>query len=294
MPDEDALNVVLEGARRVLVTPAGVQADHPISTDVVIDETDPLALDALRAALTVEALPGAVCMCAGDTAFEFLDGDDRGLAVVGFHHGVALRWSGWDGDAVLADGMAVLRWLDERGAHSPLRQFEEDERRRDAARQATAAWSAAIPSALTDLAPQMLQVSQTGVPSADLLDEVRTQLWTAMPEPTTRTLALLAWYGAGTGRYSGFPAHEQLPGHLLRTVPISEIVASLLDPSADSRHDAGAVRHLVGWKSRDKQKLDIDGIPAQLKARLLDHAIHSGDHDKETRARRWLDTATDL
>ena len=288
MPDETALKNVLDGARRVLVTQAGVTAGRPVSTDIVIDESDPLALDALRAALTVKSLPGALCMCVGDAALEFLDDHDRALAVVGLHHGVTLRWSGWDGDAVLADGLAVLRWLDERGAHRPMQQREEDEQRREAARQTEAAWTAAIPHALSDLAPRMLEVSQTGMPSADLVDEVRARLWTAVPQATTRTLELLAWYGSGSGRCSGYPAHEELPGHLLKTVPISEIIASLLDPRADRRHDAGAVRHLAGWKSRDKQKQDIDAIPTPLKARLLEQAMTSGDRDKQTRAQRWL------
>jgi len=288
MSDESALNTVLDGACRVLVTDAGVHAGRPIPADVLIDEADPHAIDTLRVALTVEEFPGAMCMCTGDVAFEFFDGHDRVLAVVGLHHGDALRWSGWDGDAVLADGLAVLRWLDERGAARPLQQFAQDERRREGTRRAASAWVEAMPRVLSELAPQMLEISQTGIASAELLDQVHSQLWTSMPEATGRTLALLAWNGSGTGRCSGFPTHEELPGQLLRTVPIGEIITSLQDPRADTRHDAGAVRHLVGWKSRDKQKQDIDALPAQLRTRLLSQTLASGDADKQSRAQRWL------
>lgn len=288
MRDTGALNKVLDRACRVRVTDGGASAGRPMSADVVIDETDPVALDALRAALTVRALPGGMCMCAGGTAFEFFDSRNREVAVVGLHHGLSVRWSGWHGDAILADGQALLRWLDERGAHGPLRTFEEDVRRRDEGRRATEDWIQAIPPALSELADQMLEVSQSAVIPAALVEEVGTRLQTAVPDTTTRTLALLAWFGSGTGRCSGYPVHEEIPGRLLQVVPIAEIIAALLDPRADGRHDAGAVRHLVGWKSRDKQKQDIATIPLNLKVRLMGNALAGADSDKLSRAEHWL------
>ena len=71
-------------------------------------------------------------------------------------------------------------------------------------------------------------------------------------------------------------------------MPIAEIIAGLQDPRADSRHYAGAVRHLVGWTSRAKQKRDIDAVPAPLTARLLPEAQASGDRAERDRAERWL------
>lgn len=150
--------------------------------------------------MAVDSLPGMVCMCVGDMAFQFFDEHGNVLAVVGLHHGSSLRWSGWDDDAVLVDGLAVLRWLDQRGVSRLLRQFEEDQQRREAARQTEADWVAAIPPAISTLAPRMLDVSRTGVLSAELVDEVHARLRDAIPNATTRTLALLFWYGSGSGR----------------------------------------------------------------------------------------------
>ncbi|MFF9819276.1 hypothetical protein [Streptomyces sp. NPDC014006] len=96
-----------------------------------------------------------------------------------------------------------------------------------------------------------------------------------------RVLALLNWYGSGSGRCSGYPVHEGVPGELLGRMPIA-------DPRAEERHDAGAVRHLVGWKTRPRQKRDVARLPEPLRARLLAHARRCGDSDKQVRAERWL------
>ncbi|MGW3983472.1 hypothetical protein [Streptomyces mirabilis] len=150
-------------------------------------------------------------------------------------------------------------------------------------------WRAAMPTTLDDLSVQILSLSQTGESaSLDLLTELKVQLELAFPDLITRTLTLLAWCGAGSGRCSGYPLHEEVPGLLLKEIPITEIVASLQDPRADSRHYAGAVRHLVGWKSRPRQRKDIDALPEPMKVRLLQQARASGDQDKQSRAERWL------
>ncbi|MFJ5643631.1 hypothetical protein [Streptomyces sp. NPDC093223] len=228
-------------------------------------------------------------MCAGDVRFEFLDASAGQLTAVVLHHGEALRWDGWESDALLTDGRLLLLWLDGHGAPGPLREFGEAERRRERAQQEAAHWRAAMPTALDDLADRLLSLSQTGERvSPDLLNALRERLEPAFPDPVARALALLAWCGAGSGRCSGFPLHEEVPGLLLKDVPITAIVASLQDLRADSHHYAGAVRHLVGWKCRRKQKKDIAAVPEPVRIRLLQEARASGDHDKQARAERWL------
>jgi hypothetical protein len=146
-----------------------------------------------------------------------------------------------------------------------------------------------MPTALSDLTAQILEPSQIGAgPSAKLLADIRTRRWQAHPDSTSRTLSLLAWFGSGSGPCSGHPAHEMVPGLVLKGVPIAEIIASLQDPQADGRHFAGALRHLVGWRSRDRQERDIGAVPAALRKWLLQEAQTSGDRDKQARAGRWL------
>ena len=83
--------------------------------DVVVDVTRQGDRDRLRAAMAVRSLAGMACACMGDVRFELLDARRERLAVVLLHHGITLAWGDWDGHGVLADGRALLRWLDEQG-----------------------------------------------------------------------------------------------------------------------------------------------------------------------------------
>ncbi|MFD4370667.1 hypothetical protein [Streptomyces sp. NPDC058486] len=146
-----------------------------------------------------------------------------------------------------------------------------------------------MPAGLEGTADRILDLSRTGGgPSPELLADLTDRLQRAFPDPVDRALALLGWYGSGSGRCSGYPVHEGVPGELLGTVPIADLLAALSDPRADERHDAGAVRHLVGWKTRPRQKRDVARLTEPLRIRLLAHARRSEDSDKQNRAERWL------
>ncbi|MFE5677844.1 hypothetical protein ACFQ7B_42445 [Streptomyces erythrochromogenes] len=150
-----------------------------------------------------------------------------------------------------------------------------------------------MPAGLEGTADRVLGLSRTGGrPSPELLTELTDRLQLAFPEPVERALALLDRYGSGSGRCSGYPLHEGVPGELLAGVPIAGLVADLLaalaDPRAEDRHDAGAVRHLVGRKTRPHQQRDVARLPEALRVRLPAHARRSGDSDQQARAERWL------
>ncbi|MEV4313109.1 hypothetical protein [Actinocrispum sp. NPDC049592] len=263
MTELSALDAVVRNAARVRL------AEVRTPAECSVDLAQPGERDRLRAAMVVESLPGAACACAGDVRFEFVDSEGASLADAVLHHGVALRWDGWQGLAVLQDGGLLLRWLDEHSLRGPLRQAEEAATQRQKAAAEEAAWLAAAPPALRELVESMLR-SELGVDlSAEFVAEARELLWRAVPDPVDRVLSLLVWCGSGSGRLSGYPSHEKLPDLLLRDVPIAEIIAGLQAPHADGRHTKGAVRHLRGWRTRRKQKRDLAALPEELKARLL-------------------------
>ncbi|MBU2664657.1 hypothetical protein KOI35_14230 [Actinoplanes bogorensis] len=258
------LDEVLRPAVRVRVT------DRGPSGPLVLEVTDAAAIGRLRAALTTTGSTGAYCACHGDLGFDFLDADDRSLAVVGFHHAVTLRWSGWeDGDARLRDGRAVLHWLADQGLPEPLAQEERRRHERSEAQRVEQSWIAAAPPVVRDLAEVAANASHTnGVIPPDLYDRLRERLTAAFPGPLERTGVLLAWYGAGTGRLSGYPVHEAAPAPLLAETPIARIVETLLTHPDDDAIAAGAIRHLRHWKSRPHLKRDLATIPEALRARL--------------------------
>ncbi|MFF9870478.1 hypothetical protein ACF1G0_34765 [Streptomyces sp. NPDC013953] len=170
-----------------------------------------------------------------------------------------------------------------------MQQFEAARIRAREGTEEERDWLAAMPAGLEGLADQILDLSRTGgSPSPELLAELTDQLHLMFPGLVERVLALLNWYGTGSGRCSGYPVHEGVPGELLGRVPMADLLAALADPRAEERHDAGAVRHLVGWKTRPRQKRDVARLPEPLRARLLAHACRSGDSDKQSRSERWL------
>lgn len=171
----------------------------------------------------------------------------------------------------------------------PMQQFKADRLRAEEGTEEERNWLAAMPAGLEGTADRILALSRTGGrTSRGLLAELRDRLQLTFPDPVERVLALLNWCGSGSGRCSGYPVHESVPGELLGRVPIADLLAALADPRAEERHDAGAVRHLVGWKTRPRQKRDVAGLPEPLRARLLAHARRSGDSDKQSRAESWL------
>ncbi|GGY77216.1 hypothetical protein [Streptomyces anulatus] len=281
-----ALDSVLQQAHMVRISPvSGFGGDG----EIWVDLADPAEMGQLRAAMGVESLVGSRCMCLGDVRFEVLDPGGERLADVVLHHGATLRWGQWESDAVLVDGLLLLAWLDGHGMPGPMRQFVADRHRAEERTAEERTWLAAIPAGLDGAADRILALSRTGgAPSPELLAELTDRLQLAFPDPLERVLALLDWYGSGSGRCSGYPVHEGVPGELLRRVPIAELLAGLADSRAGERHDAGAVRHLVGWRTRPHQKRDVAGLPEPLRARLLAHARRSGDSDKQSRAERWL------
>jgi hypothetical protein len=92
-----------------------VQVHAPRGRQIVVDLTRQDERDRLRAAMAVQSLSGMSCACMGDVRFELLDVRQERLAVLLLHHGITLAWGDWDSQAVLANGRALLRWLDEHG-----------------------------------------------------------------------------------------------------------------------------------------------------------------------------------
>jgi hypothetical protein len=268
----------------VLAT-ATVASVRTVDGELLHRTADPEALRGLRRALEVGRVLDTVCACLGDYRVEFADGTGARVATLGYHHAYAVRWDGFPADAALRDGPALLHWLAARGVPGPLDRHRADEARRAAARvdaeRAEREWRAAAPVPDT-----VLDAILAGDPptAGELLAHVRALHDT---EPAV-ALALLAWCRAGTGRYSGHPSYESVPGELLAELPIDVIIEALERPEATDAHLAGAVRHLTGWRSRKRLVRDIGRLPVALRTRLVDVAQHSDDPTVRERARERL------
>jgi len=255
-----ALDEVLRGAASVRV------AEIEWYGEILVDLTRSDDRDRLRAAMAVSSLPGYVCMCRGQVWFEFLDAQGERLTVVVLHHGISLKWRGWESShAELADGGLLLRWLGEHGLPEPLRGDHE--------RPERLAWIAAMPPALEEMTRELVDYFPTSADSRHVADARRRM---RIVDPVNRVLQLLAWCAAGIGGQAKSPPYEDTPGLILRDVPIAEIIAALQDAQADERHDRGAARLLLTGKSRVRQRLDVAALPGPLRIRVREAAKNAG------------------
>lgn len=228
----------------------------------------PEDLAQLRSLLRVRGGGGFACGCLGSVTFRFRDDAGRVLASVALHHAVSLRWDGWEGGhRELADGTALVEWLAARGYTGPLDELRASQALREWSAAERQAWSKAVPEPARPLLPGMLAAGQSGTIPPDLLQELRQILAGAWPDDVERCRALLAWFSTGTGRYSGYPAYEAIPGMLLAGMPIAVVVRALWQDQADERAWRGAVRHLTAWQARPAQELQ--SIPLQMRPQLL-------------------------
>ncbi|MCR3746487.1 hypothetical protein [Lentzea californiensis] len=233
--------------------------------EIVVDLTQPDVLDSLRVAMAVSSLPGYVCACRGQVRFEFFDAQGERLTVAVMHHGVSLAWR-WDsGHGELEDGAALLRWLGEHGLPGPLSGVDERPERIE--------WIAAMPPALEEMAADL--VCHFPMP-AESKHVIRARELMRSVDSVTGVLQLLAWCAAGMGNRTRTPPYEDVPGLILQTVPIAEIVAALQDPQADERHDAGAARILLAGRTRIKQRMDVARLPGPLRIRVREAAKARG------------------
>jgi hypothetical protein len=139
--DPFALDVVLRDAQSVRITPGGclvyaVDPDADVldprtEKHVVLMHDEQLAhvqgaeeMATLRRLLEVSEFDNFICMCPGDLALEFLDGDGQRLTVLRIDSPGTLDWPLWLGKAEVRDQNGLREWLRLHEADGPLISVE--------------------------------------------------------------------------------------------------------------------------------------------------------------------------
>jgi hypothetical protein len=116
-PSQQALDGMLAKVVRIKVWAGGMMRDNPTTQELLVEESDPEAVEAFRRAFRISEDPSTFghCMCLGQPTIELLDKEGQRAGTLGMQHGHAVRWDYWKHDAQLLDGQAVVGWLAERG-----------------------------------------------------------------------------------------------------------------------------------------------------------------------------------
>lgn len=259
-PKADDMAILTANVVQVSVFDGGMAAGRPIGTQLLFATSEQAAIEQLVSKLALAAdPPSGHCMCFGDPTV-LLTKEDGSQIAIGLHHGFAIRIACWKSDARLADGRGLLEFLDSCGVRRPLTTYLDALRRDQEAELAASAWRAAVPPRLAG--------QQEGVHPLDgdirslYVDFVETA-----PDKVAALRELLAWYGSGTGLYSGYPSYESVPEDMLCMAPLTDLVKAL-EASLSRAEMCGAARLLKSWSFRSiKSK-----VPLRLRAKFLLHS----------------------
>jgi len=252
----------------------------------------------LREAIAIEHPKGWFrCACIPPIAI-MLSRRGTELGVISVQEDLTIGFSRWSGDAKPADQEKLLQWFDARGITGPRRGIERILAQEKSDRLASERWLSAMPTSLRPLWPKLMQDehSWSNPPSAVRTsgNALKPELAKEFPDVPQRIRALFAWFGSGAGPWSGFPAYEEVPAHLLLEYQPSELMTALQGTNLTDSEMEGAARFFSGYTYgalfRPKEdKTLIALIPAQLKKSLLEHVLKSGDQDNKERARSAFD-----
>jgi hypothetical protein len=217
----------------------------------------------------------------------------------------------WSHQARVLDEEKLLRWFDARGIHGPRR--ESNERRAEAAVDAAnnERWMKAMPVSVRSLWPRIMNArpldagmnilvpqgpqgpstaTTAGKSAAYVttpeLREFNEALEKEFPDPRRRIRALFAWFGSGSGPWTGYPAYEGVAEKLLHEYKKPELVAAIAGANLTEAEKEGAARFFAGWVADGWLPADNSLLSAELKRSLLAHSLGSPDKDKRARARR--------
>jgi len=273
--------VVPEDLRKILANADRIVVKNsPRGSTILFESADMKDLDDLWRSLTLE--PPAEwfhCMCYGTPAIYVYDrGCER--VVLTNHHGKSIRCSLWDSDVRITDTEKWLSWFDERRISGPRQEVEAMRAQQAQNKKDREKWLTAMPKALKAVWSSALR--EFG--EVDL-DPLRSELERSMPDRRERILALLEWFGSGSGPWSGFPSYESAAENLLLDFSTIDIISATQSTRLSPAQTEGAARLFGGWSFGRQRPEGLKELPDTLKKELWLHIRNTKDTDKFSRAR---------
>jgi hypothetical protein len=280
MPDEK--KVVPEELRKILAhaDKIVVKASPTRWSTILFESTDKKDLEDLWGSLALEPPSEWFhCMCDGTPAIYVYERGRERVELTN-HHGLSIRCSLWDSDVRITDTEKWLLWFDERRISGPRQEVEAMRDQQAQHKKDWERWLNAMPKALGEV-----WSSAFGEFGRVDLDPLRSQLERSMPDRGERILALLEWFGSGSGPWSGFPSYEMAAENLLLDFSTIEILSATRSKKLSPTQTEGAARLFAGWSFTEQRPEGLKELPEALKKDLWLHIQNTKDNDKLRRAR---------
>jgi hypothetical protein len=278
---KDSKPVVLDDLRQLLANADEivVKASPTRLAAILFKSTKKTDLEDLWRSLVLEPPTDWFhCMCDGAPA---LYAYQRGSELVQLtnHHGISVRCSLWDSDVRITDTEKWLSWFDERRIPGPRQEVQAMLAQETQNKKDWEKWLTAMPKPLKAAWSNAL-----GAFGSVNLTPLRSALEHDMPDKSERVLALLEWFGAGAGPWSGFPSYESAAENLLLDFPTTDIIVAIQSKTLSPAQTEGAARLFAGWSFRRQRPDGLKDVPDAFKNVLWDHTRNTQDKDKFSRA----------
>ncbi len=271
-PSQQSIDSFLSRVTRIRVVPLDDLRKDSRERKLLLDTSDSVAIASFRECFAIVEDPESFfhCMCPGDPHIELFAGTHL-IGTIGYHHGVAIRWSVWRHDALLREPAQLLDWMSVHGVDGPKREVEEARRAEEEIRREEARWLEVMPDCFR---PFWERMGQDRDP--ELHRVLLEALEGAIPAREEQALVLFGWFGAGQGPWSGFPSYESVPEELLLQFPTELLVSALTGSTPSEAQWRGAARYFGGWEFGQRKKPDKAFLSADLKQRLVQVARATG------------------
>lgn len=256
---------------KVLIKEDGVYDDKALSDNVLVTLTQADLISRLGELLSIdEANTGFYCMCLGSHAIELHNGDTM-KHIIGLHHGVSIRYSGWYGDAQLAKNEALLIFLSEQGLTQPLEDYIQQKRNREADKVAERNWLEIAPKTFRKYWPQIMNMDAGYLPA--LIQDLNT----AIPDKQQQIIVLLQTFGKTDYYWNAYPHYESVPQDILNTFEIKDIIHAYMESDRNYKTRRGLGRLLCSFDFKKKRKKHIKDIPLEVITDLEKCFEHIGE-----------------
>jgi hypothetical protein len=278
----DEKKVVPEDLRQILshADKIVVKASPTRWSTILFESTDKKDLDDLWESLALAPSEEWFhCMCTGTPAIYVYERGCQRVEITN-HHGLSIRCSLWDSDVRITDTEKWLSWFDDRRISGPRQEVEDMRSQQAQNRKDWERWLTAMPKALGALwSSALLDFGKVDI------DPLRSELERSMPDRGERLLALLEWFGSGSGPWSGFPSYESAAENLLLDYSTIDIISAARSNKLSPTQTEGAARLFAGWSFTQQRPKGLKELPDALKKKLWLHSQITKDKDKLQRAR---------